>query len=336
MNPRSAVLEILRKNERFLLVSHASPDGDAVGSLLGLACILRSLGKKVSVCNESGLPQSFAWLAAAAEHEVLTGVPEAGYDWAIALDCGDASRMGETFASALDPRFCVNIDHHQSNTLFAAVNWVEARSSVGEMIALLARDLGIQPSGALGEALYTAFVTDSGFFTYSNTTAETLRLAADILEHGLDLDRFNANLLRQWSPGTVRLHGLVLHNASLELDGRVGLVSVDGDMVERCGASWEDTDSLVDYMRRVRGVLVSVCLKEKEPGRVKLSMRSWGEVDVGRIASDLGGGGHANAAGGLLHADLRQARDLVLGQIGRHLEEPSAEGRARETRSTHA
>ena len=320
MSPRSRILEIIRENGRFLLISHTSPDGDAVGSMFALGWILRALGKEVLYCNESGLPRQHSWVAAA-DQEVLSEPPSEGYDWAISVDCGDASRLGASVKSGLDFHRCVNIDHHQGNTEFGAVNWIEQRSSVGEMIALLARDLGIAPAGALGEALYLALVTDSGFFSYSNTTAETLRVAADILDQGLDLDRFNANLLRQWSPGTIKLHGLALENAFLALNGRVGVVAVDEDMVSRTGATWEDSDTLVDYMRRVRGVQVSLCLKEKERGRTKMSMRSWGEVNVQAIAASLGGGGHANAAGGVLDAGLQESIDRVLGQIARHMGE---------------
>ena len=324
MTPRSRILEIIRGNSRFLLLSHASPDGDAIGSMFALGWILRALGKEVLSCNESGLPQQYSWLAAA-DREVLREVPSDGHDWAIALDCGDSSRLGASVASALDFTRCVNIDHHQGNTEFAAINWIEQRSSVGEMIALLARDLGVAPAAALGEALYLALVTDSGFFSYSNTTGETLRIAGDILDQGLDLDRFNANLLRQWSPGTIKLHGLALQNAFLALNGRVGVVAIDEDMVDRTGATWEDSDNLVDYMRRVKGVQVSLCLKEKEQGRTKMSLRSWGEVDVRAIAEGLGGGGHANAAGGVLEAGLQEALDRILRQIARHMGESLTE-----------
>jgi phosphoesterase RecJ-like protein len=324
MNPRSRIQEIIGENGRFLVISHTSPDGDAIGSMFALGWILRALGKEVLYCNESGLPQQYSWLAAA-DRDVLSEAPSEGYDWAIALDCGDSSRLGGSVESALDFTRCVNIDHHQGNTEFGAINWVEQRSSVGEMIALLARDLDIAPAGALGEALYLALVTDSGFFSYSNTTGETLRIAADILDQGLDLDCFNANLLRQWSPGTIKLHGLALQNAFLAINGRVGVVAIDEDMVDRTGATWEDSDNLVDYMRRVQGVQVSLCLKEKEQGRTKMSLRSWGEVDVRAIAVSLGGGGHANAAGGLLNAGLQEALDRILEQIARHMGESRTE-----------
>lgn len=324
MNPRSRILKIVRENQRFLLLSHANPDGDAIGSMFALGWILRSLGKEVRYCNESGLPRQYSWLAAA-DRDVLGEVPADGHDWAIALDCGDASRLGGSVESALEFHRCVNIDHHQGNTEFAAINWIEQRSSVGEMIALLARDLGMSPAGALGEALYLALVTDSGFFSYSNTTAETLRIAADILDQGLDLDRFNANLLRQWSQATIKLHGLALQSAFLAVNGRVGVVAIDEDMVSRTGATWEDSDNLVDYMRRVRGVEVSLCLKEREQGRTKMSLRSWGEVDVRAIAEGLGGGGHANAAGGVLNAGLREALDRILWHIARHMGESRGE-----------
>jgi len=320
MTPRSRICEIIQQNRRFLILSHTNPDGDAIGSLFALGRVLRSLGKEVFLCNESGVPERFAWLAAA-DQEVLREPPLEGIDWAFALDCGDASRMGDTVERGIDLGHTVNIDHHQDNSGFAAINWVEARSSVGEMIALLARDLDISLSGALGEALYLALVTDSGFFSYSNTTPESLRIAADILEQGLDLDRFSANLQRQWSLGTVKLHGLALQNAYLAEGGRVGVVTVDESTLERTGATWEGSENLVDYMRRVRGVQVSLCLKGESPGRTKISLRSWGEVDVSAIASSLGGGGHANAAGGLLYTGMRDAEKRVLWRIAQELPE---------------
>ncbi len=319
MSPRSRIGELIRDSSSFLVLSHTNPDGDAVGSTLALGHLLHSLGKKTYLYNETGLPSQFNWIADSLD--IQSDPPREGFDWAVVLDCSDPSRYGTEIASFLPRRKVINIDHHSDNSGFGEINWVEGRSSVGEMIALLASDMGVAPRGALGESLYLALVSDSGFFSYSNTNGQTLRVAADILDAGLDLDRFNAGLQRQWSLNTIKLHAEALQDAYLAGQGRIGVVKVSEQAFARTGTTWQDSEGLVNYMRRVRGVMVSLCLKEQEPNRVKLSLRSWGEVDVQAIASQLGGGGHPNAAGAVLETDLGQAERKSIECIRDHLPE---------------
>lgn len=317
MTPRSLIHEAINGSQRFLIASHVSPDGDAIGSMIALAHLLRSLDKECFLYNPSGLPERFGWLKSPVS--IQSEAPTVPVDWTIILDCGDLERAGSELQSSLDPSRAINIDHHQGNPKFGKINWVESdRSSVGEMVGLLAQDFRISLAGPLGEALYLALVTDTGSFSYSNTSPETFRLAADILAGGLDLDRFNANLQRQWSLNKVHLHGKAMQQASLAAGGRVGVIRVDGSMLEETGATLEDSEGLVNYLRQVRGVLVSLSLREEE-SQIKFSLRSWGDVDVQAIALEFGGGGHVNAAGGSVASSLTDAEQRLVESISRSL-----------------
>lgn len=323
MTPRNQILEAISSSHRFLIASHVSPDGDAIGSMVGLAELLRRLGKECWLYNPSGLPDRFAWLNASLP--IHHDPPPGPLDWIFILDCGDLERVGSALQSSLDRSRVINIDHHEGNPCFGRINWVEPdRSSVGEMVGLLARDLGVSLSESLGEALYLALVTDTGYFSYSNTSPQTLHLAADILSAGLDLDRFNAKLQRQWTLSKVHLHGAAMQQASLAAAGQVGVIRVDQNMLHQTGATLEDCEGLVNYLRQVRGVIVSLSLRQEEPRTIKFSLRSWGEVDVQAIALEFGGGGHINAAGGSLESTLSDAENRLIAAIVRHL--PRAAG----------
>jgi phosphoesterase RecJ-like protein len=320
MTPRDTILEIITRHRSFLVLSHENPDGDAIGAMAGLGFLFQALGKSFTLCNISGLPRRFAWLELPGP--VQTSLPSPSDHWAFALDCGDSRRLGEGFEQNLDPTRIVNIDHHLGNPEFGAVNWVDPdRSSVGEMIGFLAQDLGVPLQGPLGEALYLAMVTDTGSFSYGNTRPETLCLAARIIEQGLDLDSFNARMLRQWTLDKVHLHGLAMQQATVHAQGRIGVIRASSEMLEKTGTLPEDCEGLVNYIRQVHGVVIAVSLRE-ENGMVKFSLRSWGEVDVRAIASRFDGGGHKNAAGGSIKGSLDKAERLLVEDAMTHALEP--------------
>lgn len=318
MTPRKQIAKAIEDYNHFLLTSHVSPDGDAIGSMVGLGHLLTRMGKEFTFYNQSGLPERFGWINIPAK--IHTNIPQQEYEWAIILDCGDGYRLGENLESILSPEKAINIDHHFGNPEFGKYNWIEPnRSSVGEMIALLAKDLGLQLNGDLGESLYLAMVTDTGSFTYSNTGPETLHLAAEILRDGLDLDHFNSHLLQQWSLNKVHLHGLAMQNSALYNQGRVGVIKITTELMEKTNTNPEDCEGAVNYMRSIKGVQVAVSLREEAKDNIKMSLRSWGEVDVNAIAQSLGGGGHRNAAGGTLNFPMHEAEKLVLEKIEKHL-----------------
>ena len=203
-SPIREISEILKNNRSFLVASHVNPDGDAIGATAALGFLLRALGKDVVLYNPSGLPERYAWLALPGP--LSTRLPEVLPDWTVTLDCGAPERLGPELSARLDPERTVNIDHHLGNPDFGAVNWVDpAEPAVGAMVAKLARELGAPLTGGLAEAVYLAVVTDTGHFTYGNTTPEVLELTAELLRGGLDLEGVNARVNNQWSPRRLEL-----------------------------------------------------------------------------------------------------------------------------------
>lgn len=310
MQARKEIAEILVREDNFLIASHLDPDGDAIGSMFALGHILKRLGKRFGLYSKQGLPERFAWLNPPA---AILQSPEQNWpEWLIALDCGNEQRLGPDLAQRLATMQVINIDHHLGNPHFGQLNWVETqKSSVGEMMACIALDLGLELNHKLGESLYLALVTDTGSFTYSNTQGSTLQIAAQIVASGLNLDSFNARMQRQWSLRKIQAHGMAMQKAGLYLQGKAGVITADSEIQRRFQATSEDFEGLVNYMRQIRGVIVAVSLLQEQEN-IKFSLRSWGEVDVSAVAIQLGGGGHRNAAGGKLPLSLKQALARIL------------------------
>ncbi|MFP4168568.1 MAG: DHH family phosphoesterase [Desulfonatronovibrionaceae bacterium] len=317
---RENIAAVLKNRDNFLVTAHINPDGDALGSMAALGYILERLGKKFVLYNESGVPEKFLWLNLPTS--VHTRPPRQRFDWIVVLDSGDAARAGDRISSFLDREKTLNIDHHLGNPGFGRHNWVEpGRSSVGEMIALLGRDLGIRADGPLAEAVYLALVSDTGFFTYDNTTPEVLELTAELLRNGLDAPAVNQRIQNGWSVEKLRLHGRILERAEMHCAGRVGVVNINRQDFAATGTSLEDCEGLVNYLRYVSGVQIAMSIREEDEARIKFSLRSSGTVDVQKIAVALGGGGHKNASGGTLEMDIHRAKDRLLEMIRRNLPE---------------
>jgi phosphoesterase RecJ-like protein len=309
-DPRRRILEILSQEDDFLLACHAGPDGDALGSMSALGHILTKLGKRFRMYNESGVPEHLRILRLPGE--VLTEPPADTPKWIITMDCGDLERTGDAFTAYAQGKRIVNIDHHLGNPMFGEVNWVDTGySSVGEMIAGLAEGLDIPLDGDIGEGVYMALVSDTGYFAYGNTKPKTMRIAADIVERGLDPGDFNVRLQNTWSLNRLQLMSAVLDKAALHFGGRLGVVVVTLDMMRTTGTTAADTEGLVNYVRRIRGVEASALLREDEPGIIKISLRSPGIINVQELAARFGGGGHRNASG----ARMEGSPEAVLKKI---------------------
>jgi len=317
-NPIKTISRILKDGDNFLVASHYNPDGDAIGSTLAMGHILKHLGKSFFLYNETGMPKHYGWLGLPGP--LSTGLPEKEPDWYIALDCGNAYRLGHELEARIDRKRTILIDHHLGNSLFGEVRWVDPLfSSVGEMEALIAKDLGIPLAGDLGEAVYLAIVTDTGYFSYGNTRPQTFLLAAEIIGLGLDQETFNARLKNHWSLNRLKLLSAVLGGAGLHLQGRVGVVSIPAALLEETGTTLEDCEGLVNYVLRVAGVKIAVSLREEGPAATKFSLRSSGGVNVQQIAAEFGGGGHRNAAGGSVNMDIIKAEKAIVRAAGEFL-----------------
>ncbi|WP_457570511.1 DHH family phosphoesterase [Desulfovulcanus sp.] len=312
------ILTAIKENDHFLVTAHINPDGDAIGAMAAMGYILQSLRKNFVLFNESGLPQRLAWLKLPGP--IIQELPETDPEWLIVLDSGDSSRPGEKIKDLITKVKTINIDHHLGNPNFGLINWVEPRSSsVGEMVAQIARELGVSLQGPLAEAIYLAIASDTGGFSFGNTTPEVLELTAHLIRQGLDYGLVNAQMQKQWSINRIKLQGKVLLGTELHLHDQIGLITITEEMFKQTGAGVEDCEGLVNYIRNIKSVKVAISLREDGPKKTKFSLRSYGKIDVQQMARDLGGGGHRNASGGSLEMSLTQAKEKILSTVRRYL-----------------
>lgn len=327
-----ALLTAVRRGHRFLLTSHVNPDGDAVGSAIGLSRILHRFGKGTTIWLRDAPPRIYGALPGSQKihlgEEPPRGFPEI-FDHAVVLECPSPDRTG--LAEALPELPVLNVDHHLGNELYGAVNWVDTASpAVGAMVFRLAAALNVEIDSDTANALYLTLVTDTGGFRFSNTTPETFEAAAALVRAGASPEKVSGWLYESQPESAVRLLGEVLQSLDLGADGRVATALLTREMVERVGAQPGDSEGIIDHPRSIAGVEAVALLRELESGEQKVSLRSRGAVNVEKIARSRGGGGHHNAAGftdesaterGTLRAEIAAAlEEAVKASLG-----PSAE-----------
>jgi phosphoesterase RecJ-like protein len=312
--------EELTSARRLLLAAHRDPDGDALGAVLGLAHLLRSLGKEVFTHLAGEVPAEYRFLPGI--EGLRTDLPEASWpDLAVLLDCHEPARAGAA-AGELLPRLgrVAVVDHHLGRADFGQTVWVEPGfAATCEMLAFMAGQAGWALGFEAATCLFVGVQTDTGRFAYSNTTPRTYRLAAELVEAGADpwaiTQEAYANSLAR-----LQLMARVFAGMKLLAGGRAALARVSLADLAELGASPSDLDRLVEELRAIRGVEVAALLKEVKDGGVKASLRARGRVDVGALAIGLGGGGHRNAAGMKLGGGLDQAEAQLTALLSAALE----------------
>lgn len=302
--PPEALLETVRTRGSFVLATHLNPDGDALGSLFGLADILESMGKRVFRYLEKQVSPLYGFIPGAAKAEtdlekLSAFVRGAGDDIVcISLDCGDKQRLGRFGAELLQIRPFAVIDHHKGNDGFGDLAWIDpTRSSTGEMVYDLAVELGCTVSEDAAVALFTAIVTDTGSFRYESTTAHTFDVARQLVDLGVSPDTVSRNIYDNFSVARLQLMQMVLATLEVMDEDRIAVIRVTREMLARSGCKMEDTENFINLPRAVTTVEVAVFLKETGDNRVAVSMRAKDTCDVAEIAARFGGGGHRNAAG---------------------------------------
>ncbi|HZD48169.1 MAG TPA: bifunctional oligoribonuclease/PAP phosphatase NrnA [Silvibacterium sp.] len=311
------VLQAIERGERFLVSGHARPDGDAVGSILACGMMLDQLGKQADMVFADPVPLIYRGLPCASAIRQIERV-EGSYDAVILLECDgiDRSRL-----LGLEGRFIINIDHHVSGRAFGSVNWIETDScAVAEMVYDLATVAGIDITADMATCLYTAVLTDTGSFCYAGTDAHTFELAGDLVRHGADPAIIAQHTYFSNPTSKMLLLGAALSN--LKRDGRLAWMWVTHEDMLRTHAAEEDCEGLVNYAIAIAGVDVAVFLRELPNRRVRLSLRSKGEVNVARVAERLGGGGHPHAGGCTIDGPLPEAISYILGQLRECLQGP--------------
>ena len=304
------ILRVLRKGERFLVSSHARFDGDAVGSTLALGMLLEQMGKRAELVSADRIPNQYRRLPGA--DAIRTALHVHGhYDAAILLECDGLERTG---LSGLDRQFLINIDHHITGRPFARVNWIDHEAvSTGEMIYRLARAAGAVLTPEMATCLYTTVLTDTGGFCYGSVRESTFALARDLVTKGADPIAIAQQMYFSLPASKVLLLGTALRR--LKREGRLAWLWVtQQDLVRTCAAE-EDCEGIVNIALSVAEVEAAFFLRELPEGRVRVSLRSKGEVNVAAIASRLGGGGHENAAGCTVDGPLPRAAQEILREL---------------------
>jgi phosphoesterase RecJ-like protein len=293
------VVEKIKGGERFLVVSHVNPEGDALGSLLGMALALKGLGKDVVAFLQDPVPVPFGFLPGSGS-VVYTLDGEAPFDSTFAVDCGQRERLGKRFLAFQHGGNLINIDHHVSNDSFGDINIVAPdASAAGEIIFDLCKAAGIEITPDIATNLYVAIHTDTGSFRYSSATPESFVKAGELLRLGADARDVAVKVYESCPARKFKLLGKVLDTLDVfwdGLDGKVAMLEVSLDMMDSVGADKADADGFVNYARSIEGVEVGVLLRESAPGDFKISFRSKEGIDVSSVAQGFGGGGHVNAA----------------------------------------
>lgn len=313
-NMLDRVLNEIQKRERFVLTSHARPDGDAVGSTLACSEILRQLGKTTDIVLHDGVPRVYQHLPFT-ERVSKSGHINGNYDAAILLECDSIQR---TRIRGLENQFLVNIDHHRSGHEFAHVNWIDPRAvATGELVYKLARAAGVKITPELATCLYTAVITDTGSFMFEGTNAHTFELARELVLAGAEPAKCARPIYFGHSTAKLRLLGAAL--SALQREGPLVWIWVTQQQMERTGAIEEDCEGIVNYALSIGDAEVAVFFRELPDGRFRVSLRSKGGMDVSQIAEEFGGGGHACASGLSVEGPLHAAVESVLGRVRRRL-----------------
>jgi bifunctional oligoribonuclease and PAP phosphatase NrnA len=319
---RDNVIEAIRNHESFLITTHRYPEADAIGSSLALAHILRHLGKKSQVICYDPIPRLLKFLP----HRELLQQKSSVASWpqvVFVLDCGNLERTGllggDTIGVPPLASILVNIDHHVSNRKFGKINWVDPEAAAtAEMIYEMSEAMGVKPSFETALCLYTALISETGFFAYSNTRPKTMKIAARLLEQGVDPWEV-AQQLRENTPERLRLVSEVLRHLSRSPDGHVAWITVSLELLEKTKTTAEDTEDLINFPRFLGGVEVAVLFREEGPRTYKISLRSKNVIDVASVAEQFGGGGHRKAAGCTMTGSLQDVRDRLLNAVNEAL-----------------
>lgn len=304
------VLKHIEERDRFLLTSHARPDGDAIGSALACCQILRSMGKQADVVLRDGVPRIYRPLPFA-DGVLQTDQVNGDYQAAIILECDSVQR---TRLNGLDHQFLINIDHHVSGRPFGHVNWIDPNAvATAELVYRLAREAGVKISPEIATCLYTAVLTDTGSFMFEGTNEHTFALARELVIAGADPSRCARSVYFAHSTAKMRLLGAALSN--LQREGPLAWIWVTQEQMEKAHAKEEDCEGLVNYALSIGDVQVAAFFRELPGGRYRISLRSKGELDVAKVAERFGGGGHRCASGFSLDGPLLTAVEKILAQL---------------------
>lgn len=315
-NTLNNIIETIKGAKKSLVLAHQNPDGDTLGSMLAVGALLRQLGHKVDHSVSDPVPEVYKFLP----YTDLVKSPNdsfllSDYDLAFSLDCGSVKRLGKAQVLWAKAKSTINIDHHISNEKFATLNWIEPNAtSTGQVVYWLANAMKLKVTKEIATLLYTTLLTDTNCFANSNTNADALNWGAELIKLGADHENVYRKAFLEKPFKTVKIFSIGLNNLTLCENPEIAWTYVNSKDMKAFSATGEDTEDIVDYVMRTKGVKVGVFFREDEK-ETKVSLRSVTDFDVSKIAMLLGGGGHRRAAGINIKLPLKEAQDLVLNKV---------------------
>lgn len=313
------IIDEIKRSKTICVVGHVRPDGDCIGSQLGMTLALKSLGKKVYCWNEDPVPQKLAFL----DPKKSVQPPKRGveFDLVIATDCASFERLGKVGNCIRKRKSFINIDHHPSNTHYADINWISSeQSSTGELIFQLMKTAHWEITPSIADCLFTAISTDTGSFQYQNTRQATFQVAGELVERGANLSEISNQVYHSYPLGRVRLLKHIYSTFKLVEQNRIAYFWLRRTDFARTKAGPSDSEGLIDHIRAIQPVLVACVFEEAEADMIRVSLRSKSKhIDVNQIASQFGGGGHQAAAGARVQGTPASVQRRVLGTIKKAL-----------------
>ncbi|MGQ9631147.1 MAG: DHH family phosphoesterase [bacterium] len=307
----SGLVDVIDGNDSFVVTSHPKPDGDAVGSQLATYNFLTSLGKKALVLSDP-IPKIYRFLPGSDSVDGEIKEHHRNSRVVIIVDCASLERVkGRELIDAVP--ISINIDHHPHNTGFGTYNCVDTTvAASAEIIYDILQEYKHPMTYEVALCLYTAISADTGSFCYANTNSKTHRMAADFIRCGVSPSKVSRELYESKTLEEIRLMGLVMNTLKVSEDGRIGWIHATRQMFDITNTEESDADGLVNYARSVDGVKVAVFFRELKGGKIRVSLRSYDDIDVEQIARKFGGGGHTTASGCILEGTIQNATDLLL------------------------
>jgi len=313
------IIETLRDAKTVCVVGHMRPDGDCVGSQLGLTLALKAEGKKVCCWNQDSIPEKYEFLDP--DHTFQKPKPGMRFDCVVATDAATAERLGTVKDCVADRKMFINIDHHESNSRYADLNWVSAREpSTGELIFRLMKIAKWPITKAIADCLFTAVSTDTGSFQYPTTRPGTYHVAVELVRRGADLATICDEVYQSYPVSRARLLRHVYSHFRLTHHNQIAYFWLRKADFARSGADSDDTEGLIDHIRAIEPVIVACVFEEIEPELTRISLRSKSEqVNVSEIAAQFGGGGHSAAAGARIPGTRLSVQRKVIAAVKKSL-----------------
>lgn len=307
---------ILKAAKTILIFTHINPDGDALGSAAALCRVLRKMGKTSWVLMDEDVPDYISFM----DTEFVTRDKDClkDHDVSICVDCGEYSRFPALADKFDDGKLKLCVDHHATGDGFGDYYYIDpSEAATCQLIYKLIKELDVEIDKTVAESLYTGINTDTGSFQYSNTTADTHTIAADLMTYGVDHTAINVKLYQTIPMTKIKIQSSILQRAEFLFGGKVAIGYVTGEMLDEAGAVLDDAEGTIDMLRNIEGVEIAAFLKEKGDA-VKVSMRAKSYANVAEIVSVFGGGGHVKAAGCTLEMGMEEALGAIKKAIGEH------------------